>query len=97
MAKGKNKKKNQTQNASLYKLIKPYVRDNRVLFAMLGAMGAGVALAAAVGTDKGSTIVDYVTQALKGLGQHHDTDPIVSAGTTFEDKKNKHPKPVPVE
>jgi hypothetical protein len=63
---------------------------------MLGAMGAGVALAAAVGTDKGRTIVDNLTQALKGLGQHHDTGPI-AGGTAFEDKKNKHPKPVPVE
>jgi hypothetical protein len=99
MAKGKNKKKNQNQNASLYKIIKPYVRDNRVLFAMLGAMGAGVALAAAVGTDKGRTIVDNLTQALKGLGQphHDDTGGIAATGAALDDKKHKNPKQFAVE
>src|SRR5687768_11456909 len=103
MAKGK-KKKNQTQNAALYKIIKPYIRDNRVLFAILGAMGAGVALAAAVGTDKGRTIVDNLTQALKDLGQpphdtasHHDTAAGTTAVAAVDDIKTKHPKQFAVE
>lgn len=104
MAKGKKKKRNQAQNAALYKLIKPYIRDNRVLFAILGAMGAGVALAAAVGTDKGRTIVDNLTQALKDLGQpqpdtasHHDIAGATTAAAAVEDKKSKHPKQFAVE
>jgi hypothetical protein len=103
MGKGKKKKRNQNQNldqnASLYKAIKPFIRDNRILFAMLGAMGAGVALAAAVGTDKGRSIVDNLTQALKNLGQPHSD---AAAGTTtapvaIDGKKGKQPKQVTVE
>lgn len=95
MGKGKKKKKNQNPNASLYKTLKPFIQDNRILFAMLGAMGAGVALAAAVGTDKGRTIVDNLTQALKNLGQPHpDT---ATAPIALDDKKGKHPKQVAVE
>jgi hypothetical protein len=98
MGKGKKKKRNQNPNAALYTTIKPYIKDNRILFAMLGAMGAGVALAAAVGTDKGRTIVDNLTQALKNLGQPHpDTAEVNTAAAAPDDRKGKHTKQFAVE
>lgn len=61
MAKGKKKNKKN----SFYKSIKPYISDNRVLFSLLGAAAAGVALAAVVGTDKGKEMIDKVAMAAK--------------------------------
>jgi hypothetical protein len=89
MGKGKKKK---NQNLSFYRSIKPLVKDNRVLLAMLGAMGVGVALASAVGSDRGRAIVDNISKALKDWGQPHEL-----AGPAIEEKKGKHPKQFAVE
>jgi hypothetical protein len=99
---GKGKKKKGNQNASFYKAVKPFIKDNRMLLAILGAMGAGVALASAVGSDKGRTIVDNLTKALTNWGQPLDTPGALTAGTTtastsLDDKKGKHPKQFAVE
>ena len=88
---GKGKKKNK-QRLSFYRSIKPLIKDNRVLLAMLGAMGAGVALASAVGSDKGRSIVDQITKTIKDWGQHSEL-----AGPTLDDKKGKHAKQFSVE
>lgn len=65
MGKGKKKKKN--KNKSFYKSIKPFIRDNRVLYSILGAVGVGVAIASAIGTDKGRALVDKLSAAVKDL------------------------------
>jgi hypothetical protein len=89
MAKGKKKNK---QNLSFYRTIKPLIKDNRVLLAILGAVGVGVALASAVGSDKGRTIVDNISKALKDWGQPNEL-----AGPALDEKKGKHPKQFAVE
>jgi hypothetical protein len=88
---GKGKKK-RSQNASFYKTIKPLIKDNRVLVAILAAMGVGVALASAVGSEKGRNIVDNIARALKDWGQ-----PQGLAEAAPEDKKGKHAKQFAVE
>ena len=65
----KNKKKKNKKNQSFFKAIKPFVQDTRVLYSLLGAVGVGVALASTLGTAKGRTLVDKLTNAVKGLGQ----------------------------
>ncbi|MDQ3291459.1 MAG: hypothetical protein M3Q05_09240 [Bacteroidota bacterium] len=62
---GKKKK-----HQSIYKAIKPLVKDNRVLYTMLGALGAGFGLGLALGTEKGEALVDKFTTAVKGFGQN---------------------------
>lgn len=94
MGKGKKKK---NQNASFYKTVKPFIKDNRMLLAILGAMGAGVALASAVGSDKGRTIVDNITKALTNWGQSPEPAGAATAGAALETKKGKHPKQFAVE
>ena len=68
MAKNKKKKK---KHQFFYKSIKPFIKDSRVLYSIVGAFGAGVAVAAALGSEKGGTIVDKITSTLKELGQHN--------------------------
>lgn len=84
---GKGKKNKKLQNASFYKAIKPLIKDNRVLLAMLGSMGVGVALASAVGSDRGRAIVDNIAGAIKNWGQPQD---LLAAGP--EEKKGRHSK-----
>jgi hypothetical protein len=91
MGKGKKKK---NQYASFYKTVKPLIKDNRVLVAIIAAMGVGVALASAVGSDKGRAIVDNITRAITG-GASPPTGGLAEAAT--EDKKGKHPKQFAVE
>lgn len=62
----KNKKKS-TKHRSFFKVIKPIIRDNRVLYSILGALGAGLAIGAALGTDKGGMLVDKITAAVKEI------------------------------
>ena len=68
MSKKKNKKTKSSKNGSFYKKIKPFVKDTRVLYSILGAAGVGVALASAFGTDKGRSIVDSISGTLKSFG-----------------------------
>ena len=88
---GKGKKKKQQQNASFYKAIKPLIKDNRVLLAMLGSMGVGVALASAVGSDRGRAIVDNIARALRDWGQPQE---LLAAP---EEKKGRQAKQFAVE
>jgi hypothetical protein len=88
---GKGKKK-RSGNMTFYKTIKPLIKDNRVLLAILSAVGVGVALASAVGSDKGRTIVDNIAKTLRDWGQ-----PQGLAEATTEDKKGKHAKQYAVE
>ncbi|GEO06109.1 hypothetical protein AAE02nite_37730 [Adhaeribacter aerolatus] len=64
MGKGKKKK---NKNKSFYKSVKPFIQDNRVLYSILGAVGVGVALASAFGTERGRSMVDKLTSAVKDL------------------------------
>lgn len=63
----KNKKKSKKKNA-LYKSIKPFVKDNRVLLSILGAAGVGVALASAFGTDNVKSWIDKISDAVSNQG-----------------------------
>ncbi len=66
MAKKKNKK---GKKSAVYKALKPILRDNRVLLAVLAAAAGGVALAAAIGTDRGKQVIDGLSDSVKGLMQ----------------------------
>jgi len=68
MSKKKNKKKKRGNNGSFYKTIKPFIKDSRVLYTILGAAGVGVALASAFGSDKGHSIIDSIAGTLKNYG-----------------------------
>ena len=65
MAKGKKKNKKN----SFYKAVKPFISDNRVLFSILGAAGVGVALASAIGSEKGRDLVDKIAGAAREFTQ----------------------------
>jgi|GEM_PF-1721465 len=92
----KKKKKNSKQN-SFYKAVKPYIKDNRVLFSILGAAGLGVAIASAVGTDRLGSVVTQLTDAFQNRlrkGQEsvaRSTDNAV-AGNPLADKGQTLPK-----
>jgi hypothetical protein len=64
MAKKKNKK---AKKSPLYKALKPILTDNRILLAVLGAAAAGVALAAAIGSDRGKQVIDSLSDSVKDL------------------------------
>lgn len=59
----KTKKKNKKKN-TLYKSIKPFIKDNRVLLSILGAAGIGAGLAAAFGTENVKSWIDKVADAV---------------------------------
>ncbi len=68
----KNKKKSKAKKkSSLYKSIKPFVKDNRVLLSMLGAAGVGVALAAAFGTDNVKSWIDKISDLVTDTPANH--------------------------
>lgn len=68
MAKSKKKKdKDSKKNKSLSKMIKPYVKDKRVLFSILGAAGLGVALVSAIRTGQLQKVVEQASEAVKNL------------------------------
>jgi hypothetical protein len=66
MAKKKNKK---AKKSAVYKALKPILRDNRVLLAVLAAAAGGVALAAVIGTDRGKQVIDSLSDSVKDLMQ----------------------------
>ncbi|MES2731033.1 MAG: hypothetical protein V4714_04765 [Bacteroidota bacterium] len=78
MAKGK--KKNKGAKNSFYKSIKPFISDNRVLFSIIGAAGAGIALASVFGTEKGKQIVDRVAGVVNDLTHR---SPVASKNTSI--------------
>jgi len=82
MTKGKKKGK---KHQSFHKAIKPFIKDSRVLYTIVGALGTGVALGAALGSEKGGTLIERITTALKGLGQPN-------AVSDYEDKPAKENK-----
>ncbi len=90
-AMGKNKKKSK-KNSSFYKAIKPYIKDNRVLYSILGAAGVGVALASVFGTDKGREIVDNFANTIKGIGGNQNAGASAGQEPTLADKKPKTAK-----
>jgi hypothetical protein len=61
------KKKNKKNKSRLYKMLKPYISDTRVLWSLVGAVGLGVTLAAAFGTDRGKMLVDRVAASAQDL------------------------------
>ncbi|QMU30552.1 hypothetical protein [Adhaeribacter radiodurans] len=94
---GKNKKKSKKKNSTFYKAIKPYIKDNRVLYSILGAAGVGVALASVFGTDKGREIVENFTNTLKSIGGNQNEGAIASQEPTSTDKKSKAAKHLAIE
>ncbi|WP_125077631.1 hypothetical protein [Rufibacter latericius] len=76
------KKKKGKKHQTFYKAVKPFIKDNRVVLALLGAVGAGVALASALGLDRAGNLVDGITAAVKHLAHH----------TPAQEKKPKKPK-----
>ena len=92
----KKKKKNSKQN-SFYKAVKPYIKDNRILFSILGAAGLGVAIASAVGTDRLGSFVTQLTDAFQNpWGKDRESianstgNPV--AGNPVADKEQTLPK-----
>ncbi|MBC3540057.1 hypothetical protein ACFSC6_04295 [Rufibacter sediminis] len=70
MAKNKNKKNKEakgTKNKSLLSGVKSLTKNKKVLYSLLGAAGAGIAIAA-LGKDKRRSLTDSVTNSVKGLG-----------------------------
>ena len=71
MSKGKNKTK---KNKSILKTIKASLPNNKVLYSVLGAVGAGLAISSAIGKTKRQALVDKVTTTFKGFkGSSSDT------------------------
>ncbi|MDQ3290346.1 MAG: hypothetical protein M3Q05_03545 [Bacteroidota bacterium] len=91
------KKKKNKKNNSFYKAIKPYIKDNRVLYSILGAAGVGVALASAFGTDKGRAIIDNFTSTLKGIGGNQNKGTLTEPEPALADKKPKNAKNFAIE
>ena len=82
----KNKKKNQN-NKSLFKKLKASMPNNRVLYSILGAVGAGVVIRTAMDKDKRQAVVDKVTSTFQGLksqtsetNTNMTTDPKIAIG-----------------
>lgn len=92
----KNKKKSK-KNSSFYKAIKPYIKDNRVLYSILGATGVGIALASVFGTEKGREIVDNFTNTLKNMGAIQNEGITAGPEQASADKKPKSAKQFAVE
>ena len=94
--KKKNNKANKTskpnKNKTFYKSIKPFIQDNRVLYSILGAVGVGVALASALGTERGRALVDKLTTAVKDLGPESLAADNTETETTAPEKRIKSPK-----
>jgi hypothetical protein len=67
----KKKKNKKRKKSAVYKALKPILRDNRVLLAVLAAAAGGVALAAAIGTDQGKLVIDSLSGPVKDL-MHSD-------------------------
>ncbi|KAA3439622.1 hypothetical protein [Rufibacter hautae] len=63
------KKKKGTKHQTFYKAVKPFIKDNRVLLALLGAVGAGVALGKMMGPDRAGNLIDGITATVKHLAQ----------------------------
>jgi hypothetical protein len=78
MAKKKNKK---AKKSAVYKALKPVLRDNRVLLAVLAAAAGGVALAAAIGSDRGKQVIDSLSDSVKDLMQPNKNGQAVRADT----------------
>ena len=65
----KSKKKNE-EHLSIHNAIKPYIKHNRVLYSILGGMGAGFILATIMGTEKSKALLDKITATVTEFGQH---------------------------
>lgn len=87
MAKKKNKK---GKKSAVYKALKPILRDNRVLLAVLAAAAGGVALAAAIGTDRGKQVIDGLSDSVKGLMQSDKNGQVARTNTV-----TRKPSPAP--
>ncbi|WP_181306127.1 hypothetical protein [Rufibacter sp. XAAS-G3-1] len=94
------KKKKGKKHQSFYRAVKPFIKDNRVLLGLLGALGAGVALAKAIGPDKAGSLVDGFTAAVKHLTSHETAHPEEKPASSKKSKKLKEEKsatPVAIE
>ncbi|KAA5541224.1 hypothetical protein [Adhaeribacter rhizoryzae] len=60
---GKKKKKHQT----IYRAIKPVIKDDRIILSLLGAVGLGVTLASVTSIDEGRALLSKVVDAVKNL------------------------------
>ncbi|WP_210463502.1 hypothetical protein [Rufibacter roseolus] len=90
----KNKKKG-TKHQTFYKAVKPFISDNRVLLALVGAVGAGVALARAIGPDRAGNLVDGITAVVKHLA-HHQPEEVKEKKPSKKKKKLKGNNPPPL-
>jgi len=64
MKKGKKKNK---KNPTIFTKIKAAMPNNRVLYSVLGGVGAGLALGTAIDKDKRQALTDKVTSTFQGL------------------------------
>jgi hypothetical protein len=61
------KKKKSKKKKSLYKAIKPFIKDKRVVYSLLGAVGVGALLASFLGREKVSAFVEDLSGKVKEL------------------------------
>ena len=66
MAKGKKKNK---KNKSWFKTIKSSIPNNKVLYSILGGVGAGLAIGSVMDKDKRNALVDKVTSTFQGFSR----------------------------
>jgi hypothetical protein len=60
-------KKNNKKNHSFFKTIKSSIPSNRVLYSILGGVGAGLAIGTAMDKDKRQALADKATSTFQGL------------------------------
>ncbi|MDJ1470292.1 hypothetical protein [Xanthocytophaga flava] len=60
------KKKKNKKKSSLWKSVKPFVKDNQTMLTLLGAVGAGAALTSFIGSEK---VREWIGQASEALSK----------------------------
>lgn len=76
------KKKKEKSKDTLYGVIKPFIQHKQVLYAVLGAVGAGAAMGFMLGPEKAHNLIHNFTNTIKNFGQYKPPKP----------KKKKLPK-----
>lgn len=82
MGKGKKKKK-KAPKVTLLDIFRPFITDNRVLFGILDAAAAGVALVSSIKAWRTSNATEAVAQTTKEMVEDHQEE----AGPKKESKK----------
>ena len=91
----KKKKKGKSKD-TLYEAIKPFVQHKQVLYALLGAVGAGAAMGFIMGPEKANGLIHNFTNTIKNFGHHKAHKPKKKKLPKLG-KRKKQPKPFELE